>query len=75
MNSPGAVEAGIALQPAAHLWKYFGSVHRIQTLLLSYFSRHRSLPSVLAALSVACELQHLSPEPVAGGGTFSTITR
>ena len=29
-----------------------------------------SLLSVLAALSVACELQHLSPGPVAGGGTF-----
>ena len=29
-----------------------------------------SLLSALAALSVACELQHLSSGPVAGGGTF-----
>ena len=30
----------------------------------------KSLLSVSAVLSVACGLQHLSPEPVAGGGTF-----
>ena len=28
LHSPGAVEVEIALQPAAHLWKYFGSTHR-----------------------------------------------
>ena len=30
----------------------------------------KSLLSVFAVLSAACGLQHLSPEPVAGGGTF-----
>ena len=28
LNSPAVVEVGTALQPAAHLWKYFGSTHR-----------------------------------------------
>ena len=27
-NSPAVVEVEIALQPAAHLWKYFGSTQR-----------------------------------------------
>ena len=30
----------------------------------------KSLLLVLVALSAACGLQHLSPGPVAGGGTF-----
>ena len=37
---------------------------KLQMLVYSF------LLSVLAVLSVACGLQHLSPGPVAGGGTF-----
>ena len=28
LHSPAVVEVEIVLQPAAHLWKYFGSTHR-----------------------------------------------